>query len=406
MYLHEVRVKNFSIHRDTSVKLTPITVFVGPNGSGKSALFDALLNFSMLARGRLGEAFGGYPYSYMATRHRAAAKISRIGYEVTMSSGPASTELLKYKVDYSQVDKGGDGAAKFEIYRETLELGNSVVFDRDSPDSSSLKAAVKHLAGDVGILAAVRRAVLADPGAQFPALVTDSAKEISRLNKFRLEPHNLRAASALPDLTVSDPPRIAYGGENVAAALYFLEQTGSPALGQITAGLKKALPDFTGFEFNTVGTQRIGFSMQFADSRGSIPAPRLSDGQLLVVGLMTLLYGPDRPPVLMIEEPENGLTSIVQREVYSAVRSLAFGESPNRSQILLSSHSPFVLCDAWNGDDRDFVHQIKVDDGHAVVRKFSDAIAAQGIMLARDENGQRVHLGLRTAEELMAGYLL
>jgi predicted ATPase len=192
----------------------------------------------------------------------------------------------------------------------------------------------------------------------------------------------------------------------VAATLYFLEQTGSQALSQITAGLKKALPDFTGFEFNTVGAQRIGFSMRFSDSRESMPAPRLSDGQLLVVGLMTLLYGPDRPPVLMIEEQETGLTSLVQREVYAAVRSLAFGEPPNRSQVLISSHSPFVLCEAWNGEDRDFVHQVKVEDGHAVVRQFKDAVAAQGInLLAKDEYGKRGHLGLRTAEELMSGYL-
>ena len=57
MYLHEVTIKNYSIHKETKIELSPITVFVGPNGSGKSALFDALLNFSMLARGRIGEAF-------------------------------------------------------------------------------------------------------------------------------------------------------------------------------------------------------------------------------------------------------------------------------------------------------------------------------------------------------------
>src|SRR4029453_7409003 len=116
--------------------------------------------------------------------------------------------------------------------------------------------------------------------------------------------------------------------------------------------------------------------MRFSDARKTIPAPRLSDGQLLVVGLMALLYGPARPPVLKMEERENGLTPPVQREVYNAVRTLAFRQPPNRSQILISSHSPFVLCDAWNGEDRDFVHQVKVEDGRAIVRKFSEAISA------------------------------
>jgi hypothetical protein len=361
----------------------------------------------MLARGRLSEAFGSYPYSFAATRHRSASKISRIGYDVLLSACPESPERVRYKIDYSQVDKGGDGTPpKFEIYKERLELDGDPLFDRDNPDATSLTAALKHLGGDVGILSAVRRAEVEGNGGSFPPVIVGLAKEISRLNKFRVEPYSLRLASALPDLTAPEAPRIAYSGENVAGTLYYLEKTGSSALAPIEEALKRALPDFDGFEFNAVGAQRIGFSMRFTDARQTITAPRLSDGQLLVVGLMVLLYGPGRPPILMVEEPENGLTPPVQREVYRAVRALAFGTPPDRSQVLLSSHSPFVLCDAWNGQDREFVHQVKVQDGHAMVRKFSEAIAAQGIQLGKDENGERTVLGLRTAEELMAGYLM
>lgn len=407
MYLHEVAVKNYSIHRETRIGLSPISVLVGPNGSGKSALFDALINFSMLARGRLSEAFGPYPYSFAATRHRPSSAISRIGYDVVMALSQDSPERVRYRIDYSQVEKGGESAPpRFEIYRETLELDGRTIFDRENPDASELKRALKFLVGDVGILSAIRRAELEKPGGDVPAVVGELAKEVSRLNKFRLEPYNLRGANPSPDLTAPEAPRIGHAGENVAAVLYFLEQTGSPALQQIVEGLRRALPDFDGFEFNTVGAQRIGFSIRFSDTRDTIPAPRLSDGQLLVVGLMALLYGPGRPPVLMVEEPENGLTPPVQREVYNAVRALAFGEPQNRSQVLISSHSPFVLCDAWNGEDRNFVHQVKVENGRAIVRKFSEAIAAQGIQLARDADGQRTHLGLRNAEELMAGYLV
>jgi hypothetical protein len=56
----------YGIHQDTTVGLLPLTVFVGPNGGGKSAFFDALLNFSMLARGNLRQAFGPYPFSFRA----------------------------------------------------------------------------------------------------------------------------------------------------------------------------------------------------------------------------------------------------------------------------------------------------------------------------------------------------
>ena len=59
----------------------------------------------------------------------------------------------------------------------------------------------------------------------------------------------------------------------------------------------------------------------------------------------------------MIEEPENGLTPQAVKSFYAAVRALAYNQNvEQRSQILLSSHSAFVMCEAWNGEDRDFIH--------------------------------------------------
>jgi len=108
----------------------------------------------------------------------------------------------------------------------------------------------------------------------------------------------------------------------------------------------------------------------------------------------------------MIEEPENGLTPQAVKSFYEAVRVLVNHPDPEqRSQVLLSSHSPFVICEAWNGEDRDFIHQVKVVDGKAQVRKFGDVIKEQSITLRKDKVGQRTVLGLTTAEEVMAGYL-
>lgn len=88
MYIRELRVRNYLVHQDTQIALSPLTVLVGPQGGGKSALFDAMLNFSMVSRGSLRQAFGPYPYSFNATRHRAASRVSRIGYRVIMSRTP------------------------------------------------------------------------------------------------------------------------------------------------------------------------------------------------------------------------------------------------------------------------------------------------------------------------------
>ncbi len=165
------------------------------------------------------------------------------------------------------------------------------------------------------------------------------------------------------------------------------------------------LPNFEGFEFNFVGVDKVAFSMKFTDGRGSINAARMSHGNLIFLGLMVLTYSQNRPPVMLIEEPENGLTPAALKRFYQAVRALALREDEaQRSQVLISSHSPFVVCEAWNGEDRDFIHQLKIEDGECVVRKLSDAITQQHVVLAKDDSGQRTMLGLRNAEELMSGY--
>jgi predicted ATPase len=404
MYLHEVRIRNYSIHKDSRIRFSPITVLVGPNGTGKSALFDALLNFSMLSRGNIGQAFGQYPYSYAATKHRGANKVDRIGFEVLMSPAQDSTEKLRYTINYSQKAEGASPV--FEIHKETLESGSVVLFDRDELSASSLKAALPFLTADTGILAAIRRSEATAPTDAYPPIVVECAKQISRFNKFRLEPHMLGLPSSLPDLSLHEAPRIEYEGGNLAATLYFMKETKHPVLDTIRESVRRALPAFEDFEFNTVGNQRIGFSMHFTDSRQTIPAARLSDGQLLIVGLMGLVCAPNRPPILMLEEPENGLTATVQRIFYNAVRELAFRPNAiDRSQVLISSHSPFVLCEAWNGFDRNFIHQVKVEDGRALVRPFAEAVSAQHIQLGKDDKGERTVLSLKNAEEIMAGYM-
>ena len=121
MYIHEFTVRNYTVHRNTRVRLSPITVFVGPNGGGKSALFDALINFSMVARGNIRQAFGQYPFSFFATRFHGADRLSRIGFDVVMSSIPSQAQL-QYRIDYAQQGAADLGTRHFRFSTETFGM--------------------------------------------------------------------------------------------------------------------------------------------------------------------------------------------------------------------------------------------------------------------------------------------
>jgi len=143
VFLREITIKNYMVHQDTTIALHPLTVFVGPNGGGKSAVFDALLNYSMVSRGNLGQAFGPFPYSFRSTRYHGASNVSKIGFRVVMSESSDDAESLEYELDYSQSGMSDDRPI-FTIARECLvkQPGGAVVFDRHDPDASPISRMV------------------------------------------------------------------------------------------------------------------------------------------------------------------------------------------------------------------------------------------------------------------------
>lgn len=410
MYIRDFRVRNYMIHQDTSVALQPLTVLVGPNGGGKSAFFDAMLNFSMLSRGNLRQAFGPYPYSYRATLYRGAGNVARIGFELTMSRSQDSAESLKYEIDYAQTGIADD-VPEFMIFKEKVTRlpSGEVLFDRADADAYPITPHIE-IDNDRSIFSALRLRRRDAADGVVNDLLEYLTHQISRFNKFRLDPIALAAPCRLPELSAEGDettvPRIGYHGEDLAATLYYLSETRHPSYEEICDKVRELVPEFGGFEFNTVGTDRIAFAVQYTDRRENVPSVRLSSGMLIFIGLVVLVSTPNRPPVLMIEEPENGLTPQAVKVFYRAVRALAFqADAERRSQVILSSHSPFVICEAWNGEDRDFIYQVKVSEGKALVRKFSAVVKDLKLPLAKDSDGQRTHLSLNNAEAIMSGYL-
>jgi predicted ATPase len=396
------------IHQDTTLKLSPLTVFVGPNGGGKSAFFDAMLNFSMVSRGLLPQAFGPYPFSYKATLYRGASTVAKIGYRLTMSKKESDSDSLVYEIEYQQSGLAED-AAMFTIINEKLTKhpAGTILFDRSDPDTFPLSKDLP-LENDRSLFSALRQKHMANGTVTEDDLVSYCTQHISRFNKFRLDPSVLAAPSRLPEIVegavVPFAPRVGYHGEDLASTLYYLADTKAPELELIKEELREIDPEFRDFQFNTIGTDRIAFAIVYADRRQTIPSVRLSAGILIYLGLIVLVMAPNRPPVLMIEEPENGLTPQALKSFYKAARGLALGEKPDmQSQVLISSHSPYVICEAWNGEDRDFIHQVKIVSGRAQVRKFTDIVAAQQIHLGK-EKGERTHLSLSVAENVMSGY--
>ena len=105
----------------------------------------------------------------------------------------------------------------------------------------------------------------------------------------------------------------------------------------ITEGLQDLYEGVTDFELIVQGgTVQVFFS----EGDFSIPATRLSDGTLRYLCLLAILYDPQPPPLICIEEPELGLhPDILPKLADHLVKA------SGRAQLIVTTHSD-ILVDA------------------------------------------------------------
>ena len=395
MFISEIRIRNFRSHRDTVAKLHPITVFVGHGSSGKSNFFDALVNLSIVLRGRVGDAFSPYPWgTFASAKSWGTSSIATIGFEATVfPKSPHTGTPYKYAFQYKQAQVGADEPV-FQITKEVLSKGSDVLFDRGDIDSCKLNG-IELMADDRSLLSALRMAKTSDPE------LAELARGISRIGKYRLEPNLLSRPSHIPppaeNETTGTGMWLDYRGENLASVLYQLSETDKTRLEAVVAAVKSVFPEFAGFSFNFIGEGKVGFSVKFSHHKEPVLAPLLSHGMLLFIGLMTLLHTPTSPDIILLEEPENGLDAKAIRAFYAKLVAVIGNSPQSDKQILLSSHSPFVLCEAWNGASRSFVYHITESNGQSKVKSVEDVMQTFSGALQSDGT-----LSIRLAERIMS----
>jgi predicted ATPase len=100
---------------------------------------------------------------------------------------------------------------------------------------------------------------------------------------------------------------------------------------------------------------------------GFIPIEALSEGTLLVLGLLTLLHTSQRPHVFLLDDIDRGLHPEAQRLVVEALRR--FVDEHEDVQIVCTSHSPYAL-DHFKPEE---VRVMKADRrGRAHCRKLTE----------------------------------
>lgn len=375
MRLSELKISHYkSLTEVELLDIEPVTILVGCNGAGKSNIADALrflrdamsqgLDHAVSTRGGIG-----------LIRQYSPTKPYRISFEFGfVDDGPAN--IYRYQLTLTSLREGN-----FRVERERCEWTGSTgfAFDGDGDMVECDPAAMRFerdTEGRVAFFVAGKsvaienqRNVPADALAFGERLVTNEFFGGDHLGGAPLRNfiHNIRFSAIFPN-TLRLPahpdtdPILKENGANWASILRTLKKTsrGKLAWEQIKEMMQVVLPQLEDITTRAVG----GFVMpQFRVREASGEAhyfdpSQISDGSLRVLGILLALYQTPHPSLMVIEEPE--------QTVNPALLSLladAFREVSERTQLLITSHSPH-LVDCF---DPEFIRVVTMKNGETRV---------------------------------------
>ena len=328
-----LRVKNYRALRDLELKnITPITVFLGPNGSGKSTIFDvfAFLSECFLVglrkawdrRGRFKElrTRGSDGPIVIELKYREKPRFPIITYHLAIGEnlkGPyVAEEWLRWRL--GQTGK----PLSFLDFR----MGEGRVISGEMPDESDVRVEERL---DSAELLAVNTL------GQFA-----KHPRVSALRRF-ITGWYLSYLSA--DNTRGTPEagpqeRLSATGDNLPNVIQYLKEQHPERLDLILAILSSRVPRLEKVEAELMADGRLLLQIKDAPFDRPILAKFASDGTLKMLAYLTLLYDPEPPQLIGIEEPENYLHPRLLPELAEECRSVT-----DQTQLMVTTHSPFFV---------------------------------------------------------------
>lgn len=369
-FIHRVRAKNYKSIAACDVRLGALTYLVGPNGTGKSNFLDILhfvkdaleasLENALHLRGGLSEV-----------RRRSGGHPTHFGVRLDFC-------LPDMRFGYYAFNVGARPAGGFEVQKEELRIGAL----GDGPSYLVERGVAKsHSEGVFPVSTPDRLALVNAAGLPAFRPVYDAFVSMGFYN---LNPRIIRDLQKPQDGASLKPI-----GENIASVLAYMERYAPDA--------KRQVEEYLGLVVPTVhGVQRVGVghmeTLEFRQDTAGAKHPwrfnanSMSDGTLRALGILVALFqgGEDVKPALVgIEEPEVAL-----HPAAAAVVRDALARAAQRSQVIVTSHSPELLNDS--SVDVDSLLAVSAEDGATLIAPVDEA--------SRDT----VRKGLFTPGELLA----
>lgn len=298
------RLENFKAHRDTDLALHQFTVLVGDNGSGKTSVLEAM-------------------HFLDALRLMPGPQIER-----------GLVELVRHGA--VQMKLSWEGQARDQRWAVSVVLSASEgKFRGMSVTGQDMPGALEY-------------------GTPRHMKLDDAEQLIGRsaLYRFRSDQVAASAYGDRPGVVVAED------GAQTAVVLADLKLADDERFDRIEQALRRLVPSLERLRIAPAMVEQrsdsppVRGSKVYFDFRGAkhVPAHHASQGTLVLLALLTVLHGPDRPSVILLDDFDQALHPRAQMELVRMIKELLALDAFKDTQIIASTHSPFVLDEVSPSD--------------------------------------------------------
>ena len=373
--LVSLKVRNFRVLRSVEFKnLTPLTVLLGPNGSGKSTVLEVLdflwdcfqldLRRACLRHGSISD-------------NRTKGESGPVAIEIKYREVPGQP-LMTYHLALDEAQ--GRPFVRSE-WLQWRPKGSGKIFR--ALDNQAGKVRLAH--GEINqvgftgeeIVLRQRSLLAADVLGQF-----DRHPQIATLRSFIAGWHisHLSVYAGRRQSDEGGNEQLSTSGHNLANVIQFLNDTDNDRLESIFEVLRRGVPQIDRAMTDITADGRLFLQIKDFSFDDPIAARFASDGTRKMLAYLVLLYAPEPPPFIGLEEPENFLH---HRLLYELAET--FRVATAHTQLLATTHSPFFL-DALRPEEVRVLWRDK--QGYTQTRRAADLLGvpefiAEGALLGQ-----------------------
>jgi predicted ATPase len=310
MNLSSFCLRNFkAVQNSKSIRFTPLTVFIGNNGSGKSSIVEAMETFQSIVLKGLNEAMASwYGFEYILNKAKEHKTIK---------------DKVSNPITFTFHGKSEDERLKFHLEVVADSRFNSIYFQ-------DYKAAY-HFSELTPMNQFISKGEITDP--KLKTFVSD-------WQFLRLDPHLM--TEPMPQERSYGAIKLNHTGSNIADYLQSIRDLDLQSFNGIIEAFKGVLPFSKDLQPAVTSEldRKVYLTMSEENITGKLPGWLLSTGTLRILALLAVLRHPKPPPVIIIEEIENGLDP---RTIHLLVDEIRYFVESKRGQVIATTHSPYFL---------------------------------------------------------------